>query len=97
MNITISGKQLEITDGIRAHIEEKIKKTLQRLPEIPNSIHVVLSVEHKAHICQIDFHSNGHDYHSRTEHDDMYQSIDSATQKVGEQAERQRAKKNQHR
>ena len=49
MNIIISGKNIEVTDGIRSAVTEKLGK-LEKYFTPDTDVHVTLSVE-KATIC----------------------------------------------
>ena len=52
MELTVTGRKLEITDSIRNHLNDKINKTIADL-NIAADVHITLSVEKHRHIAEI--------------------------------------------
>jgi putative sigma-54 modulation protein len=76
---------MEITDAIRGHTEEKILRELAEFPRV-QSVHVILSVEKYRHIAEIIAQAPHHIHvEAKEESDDMYVSIDRATEKIEKQ------------
>ena len=75
MKLTITGRKLEVTDGIRDHLNDKISKTIADLDETAD-VHIALSVEKHRHFAEITLKSKGMTLHSQEETKDLYASIE---------------------
>ena len=75
MNITISGKNLEVTDGLRAAINDKLSK-LERYFTPETEIIVTLSVEKERQKIEVTIPVKGSIIRSEQVSNDMYVSID---------------------
>ena len=52
MKLTVAGRNIEITDGIRGHLQSKMEKTIQELSEEAD-VHVSLSTEIELKVSSI--------------------------------------------
>lgn len=85
MQITVTGRHMEVTDAIRGHAEEKITRELAEFPRV-QSVHVILAIEKYRHIAEIVALAPHHIHlESKEESDDMYVSIDRAVEKIEKQ------------
>lgn len=75
MNIIISGKNIELTDGLKAAVEEKITK-LNRYFNPNTEVHVTLSVEKERQKIEVTIPVKGNIIRSEQVSNDMYVSID---------------------
>ena len=75
MNITISGKNIEVTDGLRAAINEKLGK-LERYFTPETDVIVTLSVEKERQKIEVTIPVKGNIIRSEQVSSDMYVSID---------------------
>lgn len=75
MRFTISGKNIEVTDGLRAAVEEKIGK-LERYFTPETEIHVTLSVEKDRQKIEVTIPMKGNIVRAEQVSSDMYVSID---------------------
>ena len=75
MNITISGKNIEVTDGLRAAINEKLGK-LERYFTPETDVIVTLSVEKERQKIEVTIPVKGNIIRSEQVSNDMYVSID---------------------
>lgn len=75
MKFIISGKNLDVTDGLKAAIEEKIGK-LERYFTPETDVHVTLSVEKERQKIEITIPMKGNIVRAEQVSDDMYVSID---------------------
>ena len=75
MNITISGKNIEVTDGLRAAINEKLGK-LERYFTPETDVIVTLSVEKERQKIEVTIPVKGSIIRSEQVSNDMYVSID---------------------
>ena len=75
MNLVISGKNLDITEGLRSAIEEKIGK-LERYFTDTTEVHVTLSTEKNRQKIEITIPLKGSIIRAEEVSSDMYVSID---------------------
>lgn len=86
MKITISGKQLEVTDAIKEYTEEKVSKITKYLKNITET-HITLSVEHTksegpVHKASAQAFVPGKVINLDVESDDLYNAIDELSEKL---------------
>lgn len=91
MQVTVTGRHFEITDALRQHIDTKVRK-LERYIDANTEVHIVLSVEKHRHLAEINFQANGTPIRALEETHDMYQSFDTAIEKIERQVKRQKEK-----
>ncbi len=84
MQITITGRRMEMTDALKEYVQKKIHKLDKYLENILE-IRVTLSVEKYRHIAEISVHGQGLVLNAEEWTGDMYSSID----KVMDTLERQ--------
>ncbi len=75
MRITISGRNIELTDGLKAAVEEKIGK-LEKYFTPETEAHVTLSVEKERQKIEVTIPVKGNIIRSEQVSNDMYVSID---------------------
>lgn len=75
MRYIISGKNIDVTEGLKAAVYEKIGK-LERYFTPETEIHVTLSVEKERQKIEITIPMKGHIVRAEQESSDMYVSID---------------------
>ena len=75
MRFTISGKNIEVTEGLRTAVEEKIGK-LERYFTPETEIHVTLSVEKDRQKIEVTIPMKGNIVRAEQVSSDMYVSID---------------------
>lgn len=75
MHYTISGKNIEVTEGLKAAIQEKIGK-LERYFTKNTEIHVTLSVEKERQKIEVTIPMKGNIVRAEQVSTDMYVSID---------------------
>lgn len=91
MKLTVTGRNIEITDGIREHLQSKMDKTINDLVEKAD-IHVALNVEKRRHFAEITVKTKGFTVHGTEETDDLYTSIDNALVKIEKQLRKHKDK-----
>ena len=75
MRITISGRNIELTDGLKAAVEDKIGK-LEKYFTPDTDVFVTLSVEKERQKIEVTIPVPGHIIRSEQVSNDMYVSID---------------------
>ncbi len=91
MKLTVTGIKIEITDGIRNHLNDKMDKTIADLGEAAD-VHVALSVEKHRHFAEITVKTKGFTLHSHEETDDLYASMDKSLEKMEKQIRKHKEK-----
>ena len=84
MKINIIGHHLEITDGLKDHIEKKLKKIEGHSQEI-SEIKIILSVDNITHNAEGNIYLHKTDLYAKCSSSDMYQSIDLLLNKLDKQ------------
>jgi putative sigma-54 modulation protein len=84
MNLSITGRHLEITAALRNHIKDKIGKLSKHSHKIIEA-DVILEVEKYRHAAEIIMQLNGTTLSAKEETEDMYTSIDRALDKIERQ------------
>ena len=91
MKLTVTGRNIEITDGIRNHLNDKIDKTIADLGEAAD-VHLALSVEKHRHFAEVTVKTKGFTLHSQDETEDLYTSMDKALEKMKKQIRKNKEK-----
>ena len=91
MKLTVTGRKIEITDGIRNHLNSKMNKTIADLDEAAD-IHVALAVEKHRHFAEVTVKTKGFTIHSQEETNDLYASMDKALEKMEKQIQKHKEK-----
>lgn len=92
MKVHITSRHEALTEGLRTHIEDKIKRVERYLGKIKEA-HVVLNFERKLHICEVTLSAKSLKLSAKASSHDMYQSIDVALQRLEKQAHKQKEKR----
>ena len=85
MNITVKGKNVEVTDALREYAEKKVSKVSKFFEKSPVGAQVTLSTERGRHIVDITVQVNGLLLRGEEKSSDMYGSIDGAIEKIERQ------------
>lgn len=91
MKFVISGKNMEITDGLRTAVEEKLSK-LERYFTQDTTVTVTLSVEKERQKIEVTIPVKGTIIRSEQVSNDMYTSIDMAQEVIERQLRRYKTK-----
>jgi putative sigma-54 modulation protein len=97
MELTIKGKNLEVTDRLHEYVERKMGKLDRYLPTISEA-RVELSVEdtkaaQHRQVCQVTVRSNGVILRAEERSDDMFNAIDTVLDKMYRQIARYKGKR----
>jgi putative sigma-54 modulation protein len=87
MKTTVTGRHIEITAGLRAHVEERVEH-LARYSGRETEATVVLSVEKYRHQADVSLNVNGVLIQAKEKTSEMYASIDEAVAKIERQLKR---------
>lgn len=96
MHIYVNGRNIEITDAIKAYVKEKIGKVTNHYDQI-QGIEVVLSVIKNPaasgkHVAEVTCKLNSGSIHCQESADSMYESIDLLAAKLDRQVKKHKDK-----
>jgi putative sigma-54 modulation protein len=91
MQITVKGKNVEVTDALRSYAEQKVGK-MARYSDSIISADITFSTERSWHIVEMTLHANGMLHRGEERTGDMYASIDSVVSKMEKQIKKQKEK-----
>lgn len=96
MHIYVNGRNIEITDAIKAYVKEKIGKVTNHYDQI-QGIEVVLSVIKNPaasgkHVAEVTCKLNSGSIHCQESGDSMYESIDLLAAKLDRQVKKHKDK-----
>lgn len=99
MQISVSGKGVDVGDSLRAHIEKHLDHGINKYIDRVTSVHTVVSKD--AHRFRIDIHGNlgthaGVVVRSSALGDDVYAAFDGALEKIEKQLRRYKRKISNH-
>ena len=91
MKFVISGKNIEVTDGLKTAVQDKLGK-LERYFTPDTEVHVTLSVEKERQKIEVTIPVKGNIIRSEQVSNDMYVSIDLVEEVIERQIRRYRKK-----
>ena len=91
MQLTIKGKNVDVTDALKEYAEKKIQKITKYSDSII-TVDITFSVERSWHIVDIMVHTSGYVLRGEERTGDMYASIDSVIEKLEKQLRKQKEK-----
>lgn len=87
MKINISGHHVDLTDGIRAHVHDKMER-IKRHFDKPVEVDVTVSVEKQEQKVDLHMHAINHDFHVSKANAQLYTAIDEAVDVMDKQIRR---------
>lgn len=91
MNITVNGKNIIITEGLREAVERKLTK-LEKYFSPSVEANTTLSVQKNRQIVEVTIPFNGVILRAEEDNDDMYAAIDLVLEKLERQIRKQKTK-----
>jgi putative sigma-54 modulation protein len=95
MQIMVTFRRVEPTEGLRQYAEEKMRRVHKFLRR-PIDAHVILSVLKHRHIAEVQVSANHLNITATEETDDLYSAIDLAMSKLERQIKKRVAKVKDH-
>ncbi len=96
MQISITGRHVNITDNVKAHVNDKLERCLSVFPRI-ESVHVILDEEKHNKVSEIIIQASNHIRVSATEKsENLYDAIDRSIEHVERQLRKHRDKVQDH-
>lgn len=98
MKLVVQGKNIEITDAIRAHVNQKIEKATAHFKPIISKVDVCLSVENNPRIApkqsaEVTLYLNHAVVRAEERSENLYASIDTVTSKITRQLRKYKEKR----
>ena len=84
MNLNLTGRHLEITPAIRAHVTSKLDKVKRHFDNVID-INVILSVDKLVQKAEATVHVSGKNIHAETEDSNLYVAIDALVDSLDRQ------------
>ena len=84
MKLKVTGRNIEVTDAIKNHLDKIIDKSFLRLGE-STGVHVSLHVEKYRHMAEVTVKTKGFTAHATDETGDLYITMDNAFGKIEKQ------------
>lgn len=84
MEIAVTGKNIEVTEGLRSHAQKKAGR-LGRLVRESADIRIVASVHKGTQVAEVTLHLDAFTFRAEGRSNDMYRSIDAAFAKLRRQ------------
>jgi len=92
MQVSITGRHVNVTDNIKAHVDEKLERCLGMFPRI-ETVHVVLDMEKHDNVAEVVVQAANHIRVTSTERsENLYDAIDRAVEHTERQMRKQRDK-----
>jgi len=95
MQVHITGRHIEIKDGIRNHIYDKIERTLADFPRVED-VRVVMDLQKRLHDVEVLVQGKSIHVEGKAVSENMYTSIDQALEKAERQLRKLREKVQEH-
>ena len=96
MQVNLTGHHVDVTDALRAYVDEKIARLERHFDHVTN-VHVILSVEKLTKKAEATVHIAGADVFADSTHEDMYAAIDALIDKLDRQVLKHKEKLKKHR
>jgi len=95
MQVTITGRHMEVTDALKTYVQNGLEKIRRHFDKVID-VDVILDVEKHRHIAEINLHANGLRVHGKESSSDMYASVDAVLQKLDKQVRKYKGRINRH-
>jgi len=96
MQVSITGRHVNVTSNIKDHINEKVERCLGIFPRI-ETVHVILDMENRDYASEVVVQAANHVRVTSTEKsENMYDAIDRSIEHTERQLRKQRDKVQDH-
>ena len=92
MRITVKGKRMEVTDGLKSYAEKKLRKLEKYFHHI-QEVQITQSVERQWHVVEVLVQGDGILLRGEERTSDMYASIDQVLEKLERQLQKFKGKR----
>ncbi|VGO14160.1 Ribosome hibernation promoting factor [Pontiella desulfatans] len=96
MQVSITGRHVNVTDNVKAHVEDKLERCLGVFPRI-ESIKVILDTENRDQVAETIIQASNHIRITATEKsENLYDAIDRSIEHAERQMRKHRDKVQDH-
>lgn len=95
MQISVTGRHLDITDSLRAYVESKFER-LERHFDHVTHVHVILGIEKIKQKAEATVQLSGAKLFAEDQQEDMYAAIDGLVDKLDRQVKKHKDKVQNH-
>lgn len=95
MNLSISGRHLEVTPAIREYVLNKMARVARHFDNVIDT-QVMLSIERLKHTAEVTMHLRGKDIHCEASDENLYAAIDLLSDKIDRQVIKYKSKIQDH-
>ncbi len=96
MQVSITGRHVNVTDNVKVHVEEKLERCLGVFPRI-ETIKVILDTENRDQVAEVIIQAADHIRVTATEKsENLYDAIDRSIEHAERQMRKQRDKVQDH-
>ena len=96
MQVTVTGRQFEITPALRRHLDVRLNRMHRYLDRL-HGAQVTLSTQKHLYRAEVVLHANGRDFTSKDTAEDMYSAVDRVADKLDKQLARFKDKRTSQR
>ena len=96
MQITVTFRHVDPTPALRSHAEDKVARVARKYLRRPVDAHVILSVAKERHVAEITLQADHVTMFAKEETHDLYSAIDLSVVKLEHQAQKLKAKREEH-
>lgn len=90
LNIAVTFRHTESTEALKQYANEKLTNCVKKYASHPADVNIVLSVEKRDHIAEVQLHTKGFDATARAVHADLYAAIDKVADNLDAQLRKQK-------
>ncbi len=95
MNLSITGRHLDITPAIREYVTEKLARVARHFDNVIDT-QVILSIEPLKHTADVTMRLRGKDIHCEASDENLYAAIDLLADKIDRQVIKYKSKIQSH-
>jgi len=95
MQINLTGHHVDLTDSLKAYVNEKLSKLERHFDQVTDT-HVVLTGDKQGHKAEATVHLSGNDVFADCVSGDMYAAIDGLVDKLDRQVKKHKEKLKNH-
>jgi putative sigma-54 modulation protein len=96
MQVSITGRHVKVTDNVKAHVEDKLERSLGVFPRI-ESVRVILDTENRDQVAEVIIQGSNHiRITAKESSENLFDAIDRSIEHAERQMRKQRDKIQDH-
>lgn len=93
INISVTFRHTNSSDALKAYATDKITHAITKFLNQHADVHVVMNIEKRDHIVEVQILSKGYDFSTKAVTEDLYSAIDKAVDSIETQLRKQKERK----